>query len=168
MIPVVEELKVLGLRSEMSVTPKPLGPKESSIIRIIEAFHNSITPRFSYRDEDDFDPHQQTEPEDNTKGMGITIASPKAEFVVDLEKVWDPHGLPAADQAQSHGLVVFVSLRMERDPVAVEIDNVERIETAIVLDISGAHEIRLMDMVDFQRLCEIGILDPFGKIRSFF
>jgi hypothetical protein len=125
MIPVMEELKVLGLRSEMSVTPKPLGPKESSIIGIIEAFHNSITPRFSYRDEDNFDPHQQTEPEDDAKGARITIASPKAEFVVELEKVWDPHGLPAANQAQSHGLVVFVSLWMEKDPVAVEIDNVE-------------------------------------------
>ena len=168
MIPVVEELKVLGLRSEMSVTPKPLGPKESSIIGIIKAFHNSITPRFSYRDEDNFDPHQQTEPEDEAKGPGITIASPKAESVVDLEKVWDPHGLPAADQAQSHGLVVFLSLWMEKDPVAVEIDNVERVETAIVFDVSWAHEICLMDIVDFQRLCEIRILDPFGKIRSFF
>jgi hypothetical protein len=57
MIPVVEELKVFGLGSEMSVTPKPLGPKESSIIGIIEALYDSITPRFSYRDEDNFDPH---------------------------------------------------------------------------------------------------------------
>jgi hypothetical protein len=149
MIPVVEQLKVLGLRSEMSITPKPLGSEKSSIIGIIEAFHNSITPRFSYRDEDNFDPHQQTEPEDEAKGSGITIASPKAEFVVDLEKVRDPHGLPAVDQAQSHSLVVFLPLWMEKDPVTVEIDNVERIETAIVLDVSWAHEICLMDMVDF-------------------
>jgi hypothetical protein len=168
MIPVVEELKVLGLRSEMSVTPKPLSPKESSIVGIIKAFHNSITPRFSYRDEDNFYPHQQAEPEDEAKGSGITITSPKTESVVDLEKVWDSHGSPAADQAQSHGVVVFLSLWMEKDPVAVEIDNVERVEPAIVLDIPWAHEICLMDMVDFQRLCEIGILDPFGEIRSFF
>jgi hypothetical protein len=98
MIAVMEELKILGLRSEMSVTPKPLGPKESSIIGIIEAFHNSITPGFSYRDENNFDPHQQTESEDEAKGSGITIASPKTELVVHLEKVWDPHGPPAADQ----------------------------------------------------------------------
>jgi len=168
MIPVVEKLKVLGLRSEMSVTPKPLGSEESSIIGIIEAFHNSITPRFSYRDKDSFDPHQQTEPEDETKGSGVTIASPKAEFVVDLEKFWDSHGLPAADQAQSHGLVVFLSLWMEKDPVTAEIDNVERIEAAMVLDISWTQEIGLMDMIDFQGPCEIGILDSFGEIRSFF
>lgn len=168
MIPIVEELKVLGLRLELSVTPKPLGSEESSIIGIIEALHNSITPRFSFRDEDNFDPHQQTEPEDDAKGSGVTIASPKAKLVVDLEKVWDPNGLPAADQAQSHGLVVFASLGMKKDSMAREIDNVERIETATVLDISGAHEICLMDMVDSQRLCEIRILDPFGEIRRFF
>jgi hypothetical protein len=57
---------------------------------------------------------------------------------------------------------------MEKHPVAVEIDNVERVETSIVLDISWAHEICLMDMVDFQRFCEIRILDSFGEIRSFF
>lgn len=57
---------------------------------------------------------------------------------------------------------------MKKDPVAVEIDNVERIETAIVFDISWTHEIRLMDMVDSQRFSEIRILDPFGEIRSFF
>jgi hypothetical protein len=57
---------------------------------------------------------------------------------------------------------------MEKDPVAAEIDNVERIETAIVLDISWTHEIGLMDMIDFQGPCEIGILDSFGEIRSFF
>jgi len=57
---------------------------------------------------------------------------------------------------------------MEKDPVSVEIDDVERIETTIVLDISWAHKIRLMDMVESQRLCEIGVVDPFGEIRSFF
>jgi hypothetical protein len=168
MVSIMEEVEILRLGFEMPIASKPLGPEESSIIGIIEAFHNSITPRFSYRDEDNFDPHQQTEPEDETKGSGVTIASPKAEFVVDLEKFWNPHGLPAADQAQSHGLVVFLSLWMEKDPVAAEIDNVERIETAIVLDISWTHEIGLMDMIDFQGLCEIGILDSFGEIRSFF
>jgi hypothetical protein len=85
-----------------------------------------------------------------------------------LEKVWNSHGLPGADQAQSYGSVVFASLWMKKDPVAVEIDHIERIETAVVLDISWTHQIRLMDMVDFRRLCEIRILDPFGEIRSFF
>jgi hypothetical protein len=168
MISIVEELKVLGLGSEVAITPKPLHPEESSVVGIIETLHDSITPRFSYRDEDHFDPHQQTESEDEAKGTRVTVASPKTEFVVDLEKVWNPHGLPAVDQTQSHGLVVLVSLRMEKGPVTVEIHHIEGIETPIVLDIPWTHEIRLMDMVETQRFSEIGVLDPFGEIRSFF
>jgi hypothetical protein len=168
MIPVVEEFKVSRLGSEMTIAPKPLRSEESSVVSLIEAFHYSITPRFSYRDEDYFDPHEQTEPEDDAKGVKVTIASPETEFVVELEKVRNPHSLPATDQARSHSLIVFPSLRTEKDPVAEEIDDVERIETTIVLDISWAHKIRLMDMVESQRLCEIRVVDPFGEIRSFF
>lgn len=168
MIPVVEELKVLGLRSEMSVTPKPLGPKESSIIGIIEAFHNSITPRFSYRDKDHFDAQKQTESEDEAKGTRVTIASPEAEFVVDLEEIWNSHSPPAADQAQGHSLVVFGSLGMEKDAVTVEIHDIERIKPSISLDISGPKEVRLLDIVESQGLREIGIFDSLGGIRSFF
>jgi hypothetical protein len=168
MIPVVEELKVLGLRPEMAIAPKPLSSEEFSVVGIIEAFHHSITPRFSCGDEDDFDPQQQTEPQNDAKGARVTIASPETEFVVDLKKVWNPHGPPTAKQTQSHGLIVFPSLGVEKDSVTAKIDDIEGIETSIVLDVPGSHEIRLMDMVDSQRLSEIGVFDPFGEIRSFF
>jgi hypothetical protein len=168
MIPIVEELKVLGLCSELAIVPKPLGSKESSVVGIIEAFHHAITPGFSYRDEDDFDPHKQTKSEDDAKGARVAIASSETEFVVDLKKVRNPHGLPTSKQTQSHGLIVFPSLGVEKDSVAREIDHIERVETSIVLDVPGSHEIRLMDMVDSQRLCGIGICDPFGDIGSFF
>jgi hypothetical protein len=168
MILIVKELEILGLRSELAITPKPLGSKESSVIGIIKALHHTITPGFSYRDEDHLHPQQQTKSQNDAKGTRVTIASPEAEFVVDLEKVWNTHTLPTTKQAQSHGLVVFPSLRMEKDSVAQAVLDIERIETCIVLDVSGSHEIRLMDMVDSQRSCEIGVLDPFGDIRSFF
>jgi len=147
MIPVVEEFKVSRLGSEMTIAPKPLCSEESSVVSLIEAFHNSITPRFSYRDEDYFDPHEQTEPEDDAKGARVTIASPETEFVVELEEVGNSHGLPATDQAQSHGLVVFCSLGMEKDAVAVEIHDIERIETSVSFDISGSKEVCLLDIV---------------------
>jgi hypothetical protein len=57
---------------------------------------------------------------------------------------------------------------MEKNAMTVEIHDIERIETAISLDISGPKEIRLLDIVDSQGLCEIGILHSFGGIRSFF
>jgi hypothetical protein len=168
MVSIMEEFEVLGLRSEVAIVTKPLPSEESLIVAIIEALHDSITPRFSYRDKDHFDPQKQTEPEDDAKGTRVTIASPKAEFVVDLEEIWNPHGLPATDQAQGHGLIVFGSLGMEKDAVTVEIHDIERIETSISLDISGSKEVRLLDIVESQGLCEIGIFDSFGGIRSFF
>jgi hypothetical protein len=168
MVSVMEEFKVLGLGSQVTIAAKPLSSEKSLIVAIIEALHDSITPRFSYRDKDHFDTQKQTESEDDAKGTRVTIAPPKAEFVVDLEEIWNSHGLPAADQAQGHGLIVFGSLGMEKDTVTVEIHDIERIETAISLDISGSKEVRLLDMVDSQRLCEIGILYSLGGIRSFF
>jgi hypothetical protein len=145
-----------------------LGSEESSIIGIIEALHDSITPGFSSGDKDYFYPQHKTNSEDNAEGTGVTIAPPKTELVVDLKKVGHTHGLPAADQAQSRGLVVFSSLRMEEDPVAVKIHDVERIETSIVFDVSRPEEVRLMDVIDPEGLSEIRVFHSFGGIRSFF
>jgi hypothetical protein len=94
---IMEDLKVLGLGSEVTIAPKPLGSEESSVIGIIKALHSSVTPRFFYRDEDHLDPQQQTDSQDNAKGTGITIASAKTELVVDLEKVGHSHGPPTFD-----------------------------------------------------------------------
>ena len=168
MISIVEELKVLGLGSEVTITTKPLDSEESSVIGIIKALHDSITPRFSYWDEDQFDPQPQTEFENNTKRTGVTIAPSETEFVVDLEKIGHAHSLPTTDQAQGYGLVVFSSLGMKKDPVAVKIHDIERIETPIVLDVSWSKEVCLMDVVDPQGLSEIRVFHPFGDIRSFF
>jgi hypothetical protein len=168
MMPIMEEFKVLGLGSEVTIGTKPLPSKESPIIGIIEAFHDSITPRFSYGDEDNLYTHHQAESQNDAKGTRVTIASTEAEFVVDLEKVWNTHGLPAAEQAQRYGLVVFPPLGIEKDSVAGAIYDIERMETSIVLDVPGTQEICLMDVIDAQRLSEIGVWDPFGGIRSFF
>lgn len=99
MVLVVEELKILGLGSKLTIAPKPLPSIESSVVRIIKALHDTIAPGFSDRDEDHFDPQRQAESENNAKGTRITIASAKTELIVDLKKVWDPHGFPTADQA---------------------------------------------------------------------
>ena len=168
MVSIMEEFKVLGLGSEVTIITKPLGSEESPIIGIIESLHNSITPRLSYRDEDHLDPQKQTNPQDDAKGMGVAIASAETEVVVDLKKVGHTHSLPTVDQAQGHGLVVFSSLGMKKDPVAVQIHDIERIETPIVFDVSWSKEIRLMDVVDPQRLSAIRVFHSFGGIRSFF
>lgn len=53
---IMKELEVLRLRSEVAVTPEPLAAKESPVVGIIEAFHGSIAPGFSDRNENHFDP----------------------------------------------------------------------------------------------------------------
>jgi hypothetical protein len=50
----------------------------------------------------------------------------------------------------------------------VKVDHIEREESAIALDVAGANEIALMDIVPAQRLPEVGIINPFGGVRSFF
>jgi hypothetical protein len=168
MVLIVKELEVLGLGSEMTIATEPLPPEESPIIGIIEALHDSITPRLSYGDEDHLDSQQQTESEDDAKGPRVTIASTEAKFVVDLKKIWDTHRLPTAGQAQSHSLVVFPSLGVKKDSVTVEIHDIERIEPAVVFDVSWPKEVRLMDVVESQGYFEIGVFYSLGGIRSFF
>ena len=54
------------------------------------------------------------------------------------------------------------------NPMAKEIDHIERVKSAIVFDVSRPQKVRLMDVVEGQRLGEIGVLNPFGRIDSFF
>jgi hypothetical protein len=164
----MEAFKVLGLGSKMAIATKPLSSEESSVIGIIKALHGSITPRLCYRDEDHLDSQQKTEFEDNAKGTGVTIAPSKTQFVVDLQKIGYPHRPPTADQPHSDGVVVFSSLGMKKDSMAVQIHNIEGVKTPIVLDVSWPKQIGLMDVVALQSFCEIRILDTFGDIRSFF
>lgn len=67
-----------------------------------------------------------------------------------------------------HGGVVFVAQGLNKDPMAVQIDDMEGIEAAVVFDVPGAEEVGLMDVVVSQRFPEIGVFDPFGLVRSFF
>lgn len=164
----MEEVEILRLGFEMPVAPKPLGAEESFVVGVIEALHGSVPPGFADWDKDGFDSQKQTEPEDDPEGAGIAIASPKAKLVVELKKIGQSHDFPAADQALHRRIVVFSSLGMEEDPVAVEIDDVERKEPSVALDISRSDKIGLVDMVASQRFGEIRVFHPFGGVGSFF
>ena len=96
------------------------------------------------------------------------MASPEREFVVELEKIGEAHRFPAAQQPLGHRIVVFAALGMDKDAMAVKVQNMKRIETPVALDIPGAQKIGLMDAVDRQGVAEVGIFHPFGGIRSFF
>ncbi len=165
---IMEEFEVLRLGTERTITPEPLSTKESPIIGVIEALHRSIPPRLSDGDKGDFDSHGKTEAKDDTERTRMPVAAPKAEFVVDLKEVGDPHGFPAAEQAHGDGFVVFPSLRVDKNAMAVKVDNVKGIEASIVLDVSRAKKVGLMDVVEIQSFPKIGIFHSFGLVRGFF
>jgi hypothetical protein len=167
-IGIMMELEIPGLGSEVTVTPKPLDSKEALVIGIIKAFDRSITPRFSNRNEDGLDPQRETESENNPKRPWVAIASAESQLVVELEKVGHPHGLPASDQPLGDGLIVLGSLGMKKDAMTVKVHDIERKETAIVLDITGTHQIGLMNVVASQGDPEIRVRHSFGGIRCFF
>jgi len=162
------ELEIPGLGSEVTITPKPLDSKETPVIGVIKAFDRSITPRFSNRDEDGLDSQRETESENNPKGTRVAIAPTKTQFVVELENVGHPYSLPASDQPVGDSLVVFGSLGMKKDAMTVKVHDIERKETAIVLDTTGTHQIGLMNVVACQGDPEIGVRHSFGGIRRFF
>lgn len=165
---VMIELKIPGLGSEVTVTPKPLDSKETLVVGVIKAFDRSITPRFSNRNEDGLDPQRETKSENNAKGARETIAPAETQFVVELEKVGHPHSLPASDQSLGDSLVVLGSLGMNKDGMTVKVHDIEREETAIVLDITGSHQIGLINVVASQGDPEIRVRHTFGGIRRFF
>jgi hypothetical protein len=168
MVFIMENFKVLRLGAEISITAEPLGTKEPTVVSVIEALHHSIPPRFSDGDKDDFDSQGKTEAKDDTERTRMPVAAPKTEFVVDLKEVGDSHGFPATDQSQSDGLVVFPSLGVDKNAMAVKVDNVKGIEASIVLDVSRAKKVCLMDAVEFQGFPKIGIFHSFGLVRGFF
>ncbi len=93
---------------------------------------------------------------------------PRREFVVDLEKVGKAHRFPAAQHTPGHRLVVFASLGVDKDAMAVKVHNMKRIETSILLDVPGAQKIGLMDVVDPQGFSEVRVFHTFGGIKNFF
>jgi hypothetical protein len=167
-IGVMMELEIPGLGSEVTVTPKPLDSKETPVIGVIKAFDRSITPGFSNRDEDGFDPQRETESENNPKGTRVAIAPTKTQLIVELKKVGHPHGFPASNQPVGNSLVVLGSLGMKKDAMAVKIHDIERKETTIVLDITGTDQIGLMNIVVSQGDPEIRVRYSLGGIRCFF
>ncbi len=168
MMQVMIELEIPGLGSEMAVTPEPLGSEETPVIGVIKAFDRSITPRFSNRDKDGFDAQKETESENRSKRSRVTVAPSESQLVVELEKIGYSQSLPASDQPLGDSLIVLGSLRMKRDAMTVEIQDIERKEAAIVLDITGPHQIGLVDMIASQGIPEIGVGHSLGSIRRFF
>jgi len=122
---VVVSLKVLALPLEGLIVREPLSAKEHFIVGIIESLHGPIPPGFTNGDKHRCHSEMEAHPDDNPEGSGITVAAPKAQFVVELDKIRDAYGLPASEDTGCYRIIGLGPLRLEIDPVAEEIHHVE-------------------------------------------
>lgn len=164
MMTVMEPLEVLALPFEGLVAREPLPAKEHLVVGIVEPLHIPVSPGLADGDKDRRDPVIEAQPDHDPEGSGITVAAPEAQLIVELGKIRNAHGLPASQEAGGHRIIGLGSLRLKIDRMAEAVHHVERVEPAIALDISGPYQVDLVDVVDLQGLCKVGVGDPFGGI----
>ena len=138
------------------------------VVGVVEALDHRIAPGLRDRDEHRRNAEVQTQPDNQARGARIAVAAAKTQFVIKEQKIRQPHGFPATQQTAGDLPIRFGALGFDINPMAKKIDDVKRIEFAITLDVARADEIGLMNVVDVEGLPEIGILDPFGGVSSFF
>ena len=168
MVPVVKTLKVFCLPLQRGIRREPLPAEELPVIGIVEVLHHPVAPRLADGNEDRSDAVVETHAQDDPQRARIAVTSPEAQFVIELQEHRDTHGLPAPHEALSHVEVFLRSLGLDVDPVARDVDDVEGIESAVVLDIPGTDEIHLMQVVDGCWFGKIGVFDAFRNVGSFF
>lgn len=152
----------------MGVAFEPLPAEKFLVVCVVEALDHGVAPGFRNRDEHRLHAKVQAQPDDQTRGAWIAIAAAKTQFVIKEQIIRRPCSFPAAQQTAGDLLVRFGALGFDMNPVAKEIDDVKRIESAIALDVTRTDEIGLMNVVNVEGFPEIGILDPFRGVSSFF
>jgi hypothetical protein len=167
-VPVVKTLKVLCLFLQGGIRREPLSPEELPVIRVVEVLHQPVSPGLAYGNEDRGDAVVEAHTQDNPQGSRMAVTSPEAQFVIELQEHRDTHGLPAPHEACRYVKVFLRSLGLDVDPVAEDIHDVERIESAVPFDIAGTDEIHLMHVVDGCHCGEIGVFDTLRNVGSFF
>jgi hypothetical protein len=167
-VPVVKALKVLRLPLERRVAREKLPAEELPVIGVVEVLHDPVPPRLADGDEDRGNAVVEAHTQDDAQRPGMAVTPPEAQFIIELQKCGDTHGLPAPHEALSHVGVLLRSLGLDVDPVTEHVDDVERIESAIPFDVAGADKIHLMHVVDGCHFGEIRIFDPLRNVGSFF
>ena len=142
--------------------------KEALIVGVVESLYNAVAPRFSNRDEDRMNTVTQAEPYDHPHGSGIPVAAPEVQRVVHLQVIRDAHGLPTAQKALADVGILFSSLSLGVDFMAEQVNDIQRMESTVILDVARSHQVHLVDVVASQGLGEVRVFDPFGRIGSFF
>lgn len=83
----------------MGIAVKPLPPEKLLVVGVIEAFDHRISPGFRHRNKHRLNPEMQTEPNDQARRPGVTIAATKAQLIIKEQEIRQPDHFPAAKQA---------------------------------------------------------------------
>jgi len=125
---------------------------ECFVENALEVLNDCVSPGFSRRNEDYLYPQSKTHSDHKSKRSRISIASAEAELVVELDEVGPSYSSPRLDESSCHVFVAFGSAGVDGGQIAFQIDDVEAVEAAVVLDVPGANKISLLDRVGEDRL----------------
>jgi len=125
-------------------------------------------PGFSDGNEHRRDAVEQAQSDYQTKGSRVADTAVEGQCIGQLEKVGHAHDLPRPQDASCRLSVVLGSLALDVDLMGIQVQGVERVETAVALDIPGACEVCLMNVVGAQRLREVWVVNPFRDVSTFF
>ena len=147
MVGVVEGLELAGVSLEIVQITELMSAEEDLVVDVVEALDNAITPRLSFRNEDDFNSHLQTGAQEQSQASWIAIGAAEGEFVVQLEVARESQSTPSMQEALYNGLIVLRPNRFERNGVAVGIDEVKSIKPNTAVKIPGTDQIQLMNNI---------------------
>ena len=164
----MNSLKMLALPFKCPIAGKPLPSEKLFVVGVVKAFDDAVSPRFPDGDKHRGDAIMQAQPDHQSGRAWMPIAASEHEAVVQLKEIRHPDSLPAAQKAGGDLLVGLASLRLDVDLMGGHIDDVQRVEAPIALDVPWADQIGLVDVVWAERFGEIRICDTFGGVRSFF
>jgi hypothetical protein len=126
---VVEAFEGPQFAAEVDQRTKVLSAKEAFVVGIVESFDNAVTPRFPFRDKDDFDAQVEAQPDHEPKASGIAIRSSERELVVDLEVSGKAQTVPLSQEGLAKGHVVLGDDCFQGNSITADIDDVEAVET---------------------------------------
>jgi len=164
----VKPLKMFALPLECCIALKPLSSEELFVIGIVKAFNDTVSPRLSDGDEHRGDAKMQTCTNHQTKGAWISVAPSEHQSIVQLKEIRHPDSLPGAQEAAGDLPVLLTALGFDVDLMRCHIDDIQRIEPPVSLDVPWTDQVGLVDVVSAQCLGEIRICNPFRGISRFF
>jgi hypothetical protein len=145
MVLVVELLESRCFRLEHGTSWEMLSPEEAFVKGVVKALNNAVAPRFSLRDEDDFDAQQEAQPHDDAEASGVSIGATEGEFIVDLEELWYPQSSPLGQKCCTEGLCVLALKRLQGNGVAIGIDEVTSVEANAAREVPRTDKIQLVE-----------------------